>query len=483
MIYRPERVREIWDTWLFYEAGVHYLFTLHKSAGDVWDGISLSTSSDGVHFQEIGVIIEKRPDAEWLGTGSTWKIGDTYYLNFSESRDGVQGIYFAESSDLITWRIMEGNACHPDPRWYDITPNGRWDCIWTVPLEGGGYVGYLTAVPLTNEPGRAGASVGKVESEDGIHWRAAEPPAFHWGDMPPIDLYEVGAVEWFDGYYHMMIGMGEDRLGNRQLWQEVGGQFGMYHFASEDPNGPFYPVKEDFRLLCSPNMMTYFSRFYPHPEGMLICHHSCEKTDRDNHIYLSPIKRARTDGRAMALYWWKGNEALLGSKSAADIGAISFLYRARGVAFQRDETCLLMEDNVGGAAVKFAERFDPELGAALSFRFRVTPRAGRMGAVGVWCGHGAERTAFLMETRGRTAIGPLSIDGSFLARQVVASGCVAQVWQRALVLMRRSLIELYLDDRLIQCYSLPRAMDGSFGLVLESAETQVCDVEYAQMTL
>ena len=94
MLYYPQNVKEIWDTWLYYENGIHYLFTLHKSEGLVWDGISLSISKDGVHFQEQGIIITKRADAEWLGTGSTWRVGDKVYLNFSECRGGIQSIFF-----------------------------------------------------------------------------------------------------------------------------------------------------------------------------------------------------------------------------------------------------------------------------------------------------------------------------------------------------------------------------------------------------
>ena len=71
MFYQPE-LGNMWDTWLYHHQGVHYLYYLHSSTTRVpWDGISLATSLDGVHFREAGRIIEKRPAAAWLGTGST----------------------------------------------------------------------------------------------------------------------------------------------------------------------------------------------------------------------------------------------------------------------------------------------------------------------------------------------------------------------------------------------------------------------------
>ena len=44
MIFKPEKVDQLWDTWLYYHEGIHYLYYLHKStAGGRWDGISVAT--------------------------------------------------------------------------------------------------------------------------------------------------------------------------------------------------------------------------------------------------------------------------------------------------------------------------------------------------------------------------------------------------------------------------------------------------------
>jgi len=230
-------------------------------------------------------------------------------------------------------------------------------------------------------------------------------------------------------------------------------------------------------------MMTYFSRFYPHPDGMLVCHHSCEKVADEPHIFLSPLKRALTDGPAMELGWWEGNDAMFGEWQSLDMAAVECMYKAPGVRASMDGQSLQMEPNVGGMIFAFREKFDPQNGAVLSLSCRVEPDKGRMGAVGIWLGHGDKRTAFLMETRGRTVIGELTDHGSFKGLNETERGLCAGARHHVKILMRYSLAELYLDGKLVQCYSLPDDLDGTMGLVLESAGIQIDDVCLAPMTL
>jgi hypothetical protein len=172
-VYQPRQVAEMWDTWLYYHKDKHYLFYLHKSEQEsgAWDGMSIAVSEDGVHYQEVGPIIHKREDAVWLGTGSTWKTEQGFVLNFSESRNDVQNIFFAQSNDLLHWQILGDEfRSAPDARWYDDTPKGRWDCIWTIARPGGGFYGYLTARPWNKIRGMNYESIGMLESNDGLHW-------------------------------------------------------------------------------------------------------------------------------------------------------------------------------------------------------------------------------------------------------------------------------------------------------------------------
>ena len=88
MIFRSEKFRAQWDSWLFYHEGVHY--------------------------EDLGLIIEASEKmVVFLGTGSVWKDpgfeeSGRFFINYSEwrnddSRRPVQCILFAYSSDLIHW--------------------------------------------------------------------------------------------------------------------------------------------------------------------------------------------------------------------------------------------------------------------------------------------------------------------------------------------------------------------------------------------
>ena len=43
MFYRPTKVAKMWDTWLYYHDGVHYLYYLHETTGARFDGMSVAT--------------------------------------------------------------------------------------------------------------------------------------------------------------------------------------------------------------------------------------------------------------------------------------------------------------------------------------------------------------------------------------------------------------------------------------------------------
>ena len=96
MFYRTRKANVMWDTWLYYHDGVHYLYHLHRqnqllpATTGQRDGITVATSTDGVHFDEIGPIVLKKDDAQRLGTGSVWPVGDRFIMNFCERREGVQ---------------------------------------------------------------------------------------------------------------------------------------------------------------------------------------------------------------------------------------------------------------------------------------------------------------------------------------------------------------------------------------------------------
>jgi hypothetical protein len=228
-----------------------------------------------------------------------------------------QGIYFATSPDLLIWTVCRDMpALQPDPRWYDNTATGRWDCIWVVKTAEGRYTGYLTARPWSGDSGLTYESVGKVVSADGLHFSAARPPLFVWNGLPRMNVFEVGAVERIHGRYYMIIAMAEEELGNRQLWRQNMGNTGMYCFTSDSLDGPFALQKENPRLLVSKDRMTYFARFYRCGEQTLLSHHSIERcgyAKKRAGVWMAPLKSAKPDDNGiLRLGYYEGNEALKG---------------------------------------------------------------------------------------------------------------------------------------------------------------------------
>jgi hypothetical protein len=79
---------------------------------------------------------------------------------------------------------------------------------------------------------------------------------------------------------------------------------------------------------------------------------------------------------------------------------------------------------------------------------------------------GGAATGILIDDRGRAEIGPIQSDGTGL----VAEERVDRQWAfgqptRFRLLLKLSLVEFYLDDILIECYSLPQDSGGRIGLI------------------
>jgi hypothetical protein len=415
MIYRPAE-KKLWDSWVYLHEGTYYLYYLVAGEGS-WEGVGLATSTDGVHWSEVGTVVDKKPDANWLGTGSVWKAEDfamtgRFICNYSEWRngrpeepspsDGRQTIFFAESTDLVHWTRIEGVEFAQDERWYE--PKGRWDCIYTIPRPGGGRYGYWTATP------KGGPGAGFGETMDGVTWTALEPPEIEWGHAGPMEGCEVGGVEEIDGRYYMMLGgCGYDLHVN-----------GMWTFVADKPEGPFKAARHNRALLASrARANSYFARFFPTAGGMLVNHHSIP---REGNVAFAPMKRAVVDkGGTLRLGWWEGNEALKGEE------------------------------------VEVSAPFDMERGLVIEGAMAGVGLLGSGGA-GVYVWDGQKGTAIYLRPPRTVEFGPMERDGvwdtpdDWIDREVK---CGETPTFRLLV--RWSMAELYVNDVFIHCYSLPAA--------------------------
>ncbi len=415
---RSKRTGNMWDTWLYLHNGAYYLYYLAKSRGK-WDNISMASSPDGVHWTEIGRVLSKGRGVTWMGTGSTWKSprfekDGKFQMNFSEWKGPRQTIFFAESKDSVHWtRLGREYEFVQDERWYQR--NGRWDCIWTIPRPGGGLYGYWTATPKKGTGGQFGFG----ETLDGVRWKALEPPKVHGGGGG-----EVGAIEKMGGRYYMMFGTGGV----------------MVTLIAARPQGPFHAAKRNFRLLSG---HTYFARFFPTPDGVLVNHHSIA---RNGQVYFAPLKSTVLDADGtLRLGWWKGNELMKHQPVEVEMPRP-----------QKPEGPIAMLPNV----------FDVEAGVILEGKLTLPAAKGRQRrGLYIECGQG-QGSAVLINSVGVAELGTIRGNGSgFKAEKGVSREMAFGTPVRFRLLLKGSLMEFYLDDVLLECYSLPSGASGRVGLV------------------
>ncbi len=411
---RSKRTGNMWDTWLYYHDGTHYLYTLANSRGQ-WDNISLATSPDGVHWREVGSVLRKGTGVTWMGTGSTWRAPlaaapGPFQMNFSEWKGPRQTIFFAVSPDLVHWtRLGKEYEFVQDERWYE--PNGRWDCIWTMARPGGGLYGYWTATPKAETGGRFGFG----ESLDGVHWKALPPPR-----VEGVGEGEVGAIEQIGTRFYMMFGSGGL----------------MVTLVADRPDGPFVAATRNPRLLSG---HTYFSRFYQAPAGLLVNHHSIV---RDGQVYVGTLKGTTVDGEGtLRLVWWPGNEALKHTRLAVAPPATN-----------------------GGRIAWLPTAFAAERGGGVEGTLGVPAGPGDPPAgLAIEC-HGDAGAALLVHAGGRAETGTTQADGTgFKPEKIVDRELPYAAPARFRLLLKHSLLEFYLDDVLIECYSLPQSATGRIG--------------------
>lgn len=425
----------MWDVWMYYHNDTYYLYSLCASGEHGFDNFSMATSRDGVHWNEIGPVLARDDGATGMGTGSTWanpvRGGRPHFLiNYSSWMGNRETIFFAQSDDLVHWtKCGKKNEFVRDERWYE--PKGRWDCIWTVARPGGGLYGYWTATPrreLVNEPC---GQFGFGESLDGITWTALEPPK-----VSGVGTGEVGAIEKVGERYVMLFGS----------------EMRMITLVADRPQGPFTVVARNPVFLGG---HTYFARFLHAPSGLLVCHHTIARSTYGK-VSVGLLKGTNfDDAGTLRLTWWRGNEVLKHKPvtvppfAAGGDGPIRMLSRKF--------------DAVSGFVLEGKLQLPTPLGA---------PR-------GLYIEHGKGMgTAILFKSEGRAELGSMAADGTgFRPEKTVDREMRFGEPAEFRLLLQDALMEIYLDDFLIECYSLPAPATGRIGVIPGNQRNSIFDLK------
>lgn len=256
MIFTPQ-VEKLWDCWICPYQDKYYMFYLSLSPEQEgkggWDGISLAISEDLVHWNEYGRVIEKRPEASWIGTGMIQKIGDSFIMNFSEECPvGTQNIFFAKSVDMIHWERTD-HVCAPDGIHYMNKPTDmsnsipRWDSLGIVDAledKSAPYYAFCTASAKKVNQINKNGGLGLLTSDDGLNWTCL-PNAFPDTDMFP--QFEVPEHIEFNGRHYVTF-CTSSNLSHRFDNKSRGQSGGTFYVTSDNLLGPYRLPDGDYML-------------------------------------------------------------------------------------------------------------------------------------------------------------------------------------------------------------------------------------------
>ncbi|HEY3281901.1 MAG TPA: hypothetical protein VGN26_06460 [Armatimonadota bacterium] len=413
MVFKSTLVKAHWDNWCHRWKGTYYLYFLitEHSGGE---GFGVATSPDGVHWEDHGWALRASDKmVDYLGTGAVWKAADfrrtgRFLCNYSEWRvepgtaKKTQNILFAESRDLLHWtKLSDETMFRVDPEHYD--PYGRWDCIYPMPRVEGGYWGTWTATARPDSPHQG--IVGLGWSADGLHWTAVEPPEVTPG------VGESGAFWRFGDRIHAMFGAGMT----------------MWSYSADQVTGPYVRASRNPLLLSADH--TYFSRFLPLDGGTVLVNH---QSNSDLGWHIAPLKKAVVDGRGdLRLVWWRGNAKLKGQR--------------------------LSPKRLGGGGLELPVPVDLNHGAVIEGKVRLPdveePPVGLRLLL-----EGGKAYDLRVQANGACEVGEAPLHGMpWKAALSMDRQRHFPLEPRFRLLLRRGMLEFYLDEELILCFRLQGA--------------------------
>lgn len=470
------------DNCVIWHEGTFYLFTMYcfSQAGsdeEHWRHVWLATSTDGVHWKDVGPVIKDAPFG--IYAMRVWRAGDRFFMNHGSFTNGQQDVLrLWESPDLVHWTYLG-----PE---YDIRrPDGaRIDHMDVIQEEEDGkavYYGYAVG--------------GVLRSEDGVKWK--------WiGELPVADDMSVRVVQEPGGC---------QRIGDK-FYLLVGGFFpGSFEYAvatyiGDRPTGPFTPDYPAFRLngYSGRELVALWAGYCRMPNDVLLTNYMLDPGGQ--FWWHAPLKSAVVDAAGhLHMGYWKGNEALKGAAVPCAIDAVQLepatpagnTASVSGGRVTLNAPALpqvrwITPDKPNRALAFLDTTFDFDAGCVVEGALRVTASNSLFSpAVGICLEQkGQETTAVLFETWGQTEIGTLYLQESlrFESKDQTGYGCATVAGIPAgetgtyRFLIRKGIFEIYLNDLLVQTF-WARDLTGRIGFVAQDGEAVFDTPKVWKMTL
>ena len=328
MIYRPS-VGRFKDGFVLWHKDQFYLFSMYNTTGDEanFRNVWLATSSDGVHWKDVGPVIKDAPFNIWAM--SVHRVGDRFIMNHgSFTRPGVQNVIrFWESTDLVHWTFMGHEAdLFPDPRWYH--PDSRLDCMSVVPVVEDGqtkYYGFATGPGGFLESDGRHSLVGKAATARST----GAPFRLRPRRRTRADSRSVAAT----------------RSAASTIWSAAGSTTWAPPDTASTRSSPtrrqvpFAPTRPPIDCAATRRAGSPCGPASARPNSDLLVNGYMYSgyTYETGETWLPPLKRAVVDsGGHLRLGYWKGNDALKGAPVNVDLSTCRKVYPGEA---NRDCSC------------------------------------------------------------------------------------------------------------------------------------------------
>jgi len=139
---------------------------------------------------------------------------------------------------------------------------------------------------------------------------------------------------------------------------------------------------------------------------------------------------------------------------------------------------LLANTKTGAAPIMLDTTFDTKVGVILEGTLSL-PEKESAPRRGLYIEYGKDRgSAILLDSAGLAELGLISADGSgFKAQKKVNREMTFAKPARFRLLLKGSLLEFYLDDIMIECFSLPSEATGRIGLIRGDRTDAIADLK------
>jgi hypothetical protein len=500
MIYKPS-YGKFKDNCVFWHEGRFFLFSMFMKDGGEYRNVWLAESTDGVHWTDVGAVIE---DSKFL----IWAMGihqaeGRFILNHgSFGENGAQNVLkFWQSSNLYDWEYM-GESSDVSLRGLGLPDDARLDAMNVIKTSTG-YYGYAT-----------GPS-GFLASADGLQWRFCDTK-IEFGDTSPPPtpynegVFEVGGCGEIDGSFFYLGG-----------WFNYMGRkgYGVYSLRSDSPCGPFKPDSVVYRLSGnSERWVSLWARFCATDTEMLVNGYMQQGYSYENgDTWMPPLKKAVVNRNGhLRLGYWPGNDALIGQElyiddakwlpydiTESETATTSNQHTtqdARSIKLRAREYPSFAHCPVEASMALLSETLDAEVGFIVSGTINAQSVDTRLvsPSVGIVMEESeGDGTVIWLHGYGLTEIGKITWKKGyhFDCEDTISSGCAAPAGivpnqpHRFILLVRKCMYEFYLDDWLVQTLNTTHSpnFDGippqRIGFIARNGACEIQEFKINRMSL